>query len=264
MEHPLTLVTFNLRTAEAQDGEFSWARRRDMVVECLRDLDADLIGLQEVHDDSQARDVRSAFPEYEWIGVRRGGNGAAPLEMNVALVRRGAFEVLEQQFFWLSRTPEVPGSISWGSAYVCTAIFLRLRSCRNGAEAAWFNTHLDYLPQARLEGAKLLRRRIEALPPDCNVLVTGDFNAGKRSCVYRTLLGEGASCHRLRDAYRAVHTDGRGEGTFHAFGMLPRPQAIDWVLVSKDLPVEDAGVACVSVGGVYPSDHYPVWAKVRL
>lgn len=264
MDHPFTLVTFNLRTAEAQDGEFSWQHRRALVIDCLQGLNADLLGLQEVHDDTQSQDVRQAFPEYEWIGVRRGGKGAAPLEMNVALVRRGAFEVLDRQFFWLSRTPDVPGSISWGSAYVRTAIFLRLRSCRTGAEIAWFNTHLDYLPMARLEGAKLLRRRIEALPPTCKVLVTGDFNAGKRSCVYRTLLGDGASCHRLQDAFRAVHTDGSGEGTFHAFGTLFRPQAIDWVLVSHDLPVEDAGIACYSAGGVYPSDHYPVWAKVRL
>lgn len=264
MEHPFTLMTFNLRTAEAQDGEYSWCRRRNVVVDCLRALDADLIGLQEVHDDVQARDVREAFPDYEWIGVRRGGNGAAPLEMNVALVRRGAFEVLDRQFFWLSRTPEIPGSRSWGSAYVRTAIFLHLRSCLSGAEVAWFNTHLDYLPQARLEGAKLVRRRIDALPPALRVLVTGDFNAGKRSCVYRTLLGEGASVHRLQDAYRAIHADGRNEGTFHAFGTLPRLQAIDWVLVSREMPVEDAGVACCNREGVYPSDHYPVWAKVRL
>jgi endonuclease/exonuclease/phosphatase family metal-dependent hydrolase len=256
------MMSFNLRTAEAGDGENAWALRRRLAFERIRAFDPDLLGLQECHDAGQAADIRAELADYELIGVRRGGSGMAPLEMTAAMVRRASFEVLERRIFWLSRTPEVPGSSSWGSAYVRTAVLLRLRERNGGRELAWINTHFDYIPFAVIESARLVRREIEALPAGLPVVLNGDFNAGKRTLAYRTLLGKRTS-RPLADAYRLARPDGRSEGTFHAFGKLPFPQAIDWILVSGEWRVLEAGIDRTGGPGNWPSDHHPLWAVLE-
>jgi endonuclease/exonuclease/phosphatase family metal-dependent hydrolase len=258
----IRVMSFNLRTAEAGDGENAWALRRDLAFERIRAFDPDLLGLQECHDAEQAADVRAELADYELIGVRRGGSGPAPLEMTAAMVRRSAFEVLERRIFWLSRTPETPGSSSWGSAYVRTAVLMRLRERNGGREMAWFNTHFDYTPFAVIESARVLRREIEALPAGLPVVLNGDFNAGKRSLAYRTLLSKRTS-RPLVDAYRLARPNGRSEGTFHAFGKLPFPQAIDWILVSGEWCVLEAGIDRTGSPGGWPSDHHPLWAVIE-
>ncbi len=258
----IRVMTFNLRTAEAADGENAWPLRRELAFERIRAFDPHLLGLQECHDAQQAADIRAELAGYEFIGVRR-GVPPAPLEMTPALVRKDAFEVLERRIFWLSRTPEVPGSTSWGSAYVRSAVQLRLRHRTSGLELAWINTHFDYTPIAVRESARLLRRQVEALPLELPVLVNGDFNAGKRSAAYRELLGAG-SPRPLADAFRLAHPGERKEGTFHAFGKLPFAQAIDWLLVSPHWRVLEAGIDRTGGPDRWPSDHYPVWAVVDL
>ena len=52
----------------------------------------------------------------------------------------------------------------------------------------------------------------------------------------------------------------KGEGSFHAFGKLPLPQAIDWILISAHWTVKAAGLDRSSRPPLYPSDHMPIWA----
>lgn len=111
--------------------------------------------------------------------------------------------------------------------------------------------------------AHLLREVIEELPVNIPLVVTGDFNAGKRSQVYRTLIGRNTP-RRLWDVLRLAQPDGQGEGTFHAFGKLPRPQAIDWILISEGLRVREAGIDRTARHGRFPSDHFPVWAVLEI
>lgn len=259
----IRVMTFNLRTAEAMDGENAWSTRRDLALERIFSFKPDLLGLEEVHDAEQSVDVRAALPGYAWYGARRGGNGPAPLEMTPALVRSEAFEVLESRVFWLSPTPDVPGSTGWGAAYARTAVQLHLRGRTDGQELSWIHTHLDYLPLAVRGMAHLLREVIEELPVNIPLVVTGDFNAGKRSQVYRMLTGRNTP-RRLWDVLRLAQPDGQGEGTFHAFGKLPRPQAIDWILVSEGLRVREAGIDRTARHGRFPSDHFPVWAVLEI
>jgi endonuclease/exonuclease/phosphatase family metal-dependent hydrolase len=258
-------MTFNLRTAGADDGINRWEQRREFAVERIRAFLPDLVGLQEVHGAKQAPDLRAALPEYQFLGIERGGPGDAGHEIAAVLVRSDAFELLSERHFWLSKTPQVPASRSWGSAYVRTAAFIHLRRRTSRFELLLANTHLDYIPCACREGARCLRRELDALPPDLPIIVTGDFNAAKnRSAAYRNLLGA-ASARPLVDALRALPggPPPGGEGTFHAFGMLPAPQPIDWVLVSPQFSVATAGIDRTARPPLYPSDHYPLWVILK-
>jgi endonuclease/exonuclease/phosphatase family metal-dependent hydrolase len=66
------------------------------------------------------------------------------------------------------------------------------------------------------------------------------------------------------DTFRAVHPHEQSAGTFTAFefGKLDG-EKIDYVLVQPGTEL-DAQIARYSRGSRYPSDHFPVVARVRL
>lgn len=259
----IRVMSFNIRTGSADDGENAWPRRREMAVERVRAFNPHLMGLQECHDTFQAGYLKQALDDYQFIGVPRGGLGQAGLEMSAVFYQPAAFEVLGVRHFWLSQTPDVPGSWSWDADFPRTVAQVHLRQLETGRELVFLNTHFDYIPHAARELARLLRVEMEALPEGLPLLVTGDFNARKGLAAYRTLLG-GRGERRLVDVYRQVHAPGSQEGTFHDFGRLDPPQAIDWILASPQFEVLDAGVDPFHQGNTYPSDHFPLWAELEL
>ena len=112
--------------------------------------------------------------------------------MMAIFYRKARFEKLDGGHFWLSETPDRAGSKSWDSSLPRMVTWVKLRD-RTNPEArpiAFFNTHFDHRgPKARVESARLLRKKIEELGEGCRVVLTGDFNSGDGSEPYRTLFG---------------------------------------------------------------------------
>ena len=250
----LKIMTFNIRYGQADDGDNSWPRRRDLVIARIRAHDPDLIGLQECRDDEQAAFVRAALPEYEFYGLARGGRGPTALEMAPILWRRAAFTATEQGCFWLSETPDIPGSVGWDALFPRTATWVELTHQPAGRPLAFLNTHFDPMPQAIVDSARLLRGWAERTAARLPLVVCGDFNAGKTSAAYE-MLADGTT---LADAWRMANPAGGDETTYHAFGQPQAAAAIDWVLVSPSLAVRAAAIDRARPDGRFPSDHDPV------
>jgi endonuclease/exonuclease/phosphatase family metal-dependent hydrolase len=174
------------------------------------------------------------------------------------LFRRSPFRLLDTGCFWLSETPEIPGSMSWGSNYPRTVSWARL-SCRlTGSVLTYVNTHFDYEPTAIEGDARVLRQWLDRIRQDTDtaLIVTGDFNADKDSNAYRLLTGDGT----LIDALRRIQPHGEDEATFHAYGLQEEMAAIDWILVSDHFRVLEARIDRSRQGNLFPSDHYPITA----
>ena len=263
----LTILTFNIRYGSAPDGPLRWSLRKRLVLDRIRDADPDLIGLQECEDNHQARYLRRGLDDYGFTGVR---SDPYDVEMAPVFYRRSAFRHVRSGHFWLSVSPSRPGSRSWGAAFPRTVTWVQLE--RRGTSKSFYfvNTHFDYAPGVAARSATMLRRWLAGTVADQPVIVTGDFNTAKRSAAYRRLMLRAASGSarrdrvRLVDAYRAVHADGAGEGTYHAFGDLRRPDAIDWILSSHHFAVVDAYVDRTHSAGRFPSDHFPLVATLRF
>lgn len=247
------VMTFNVRLPTAADGPDRWERRRALMVRFIRELQPDVIGTQELYA-LQGDYLVARMPEYAWFGRSRRGDDD---ERMGVFHRRDRLRVVAAGDFWLSDTPEVPGSISWGHPeprMVTWALFERIA---DGRRFHLFNTHSPYREQdedARLRGAATILRRMHALPHDLPVVLTGDFNAGPDSGTHARL---GAF---LQDAWIAApHREGP-EGTFHAFTGRPR-QRIDWILF-RGLRAEAARTVTRHADGRYPSDHFPVVADL--
>ena len=257
------VLSFNIRYGTAADGVNAWPHRRHLVFEVIRSGAYDFVGLQEALR-FQLDEIAAAVPGYAEIGVGR-TDGRSQGEHSSILFRTDRWTVDQAGTFWLSDTPSVPGSKSWGNHIPRVVTWARFIEKRSGRALFVFNTHFDHqsLP-SRIRSAELLTRRIQQRHPADPVIVTGDFNAVETEQTIRRLLQQRAGI-RLRDTYRMLHPEpGAEEATFHAFRGVRSGRRIDYVFASEEFDVQRAAIVRTSEAGRYPSDHYPVEAILRL
>jgi len=258
----LRVMSFNIRYGTADDGDNAWEHRREFLVETIRAFHPDLLGTQETL--AFQRDfLAERMTEYTAFGAGR-DDGKEAGEMAALFYRSDRFEKLEGDHFWLSETPDVPGSRSWDAALTRIVTWVKLRDREDGTPVMYFNTHFDHVGvEARRHSAELLRQRIDELPPDTAVIVTGDFNAGEPSPPHAALFGtvDGAR-PRLVDTFRSIHAAPlANEGTFSGFHaeQVAGPR-IDWIGCSQQWRVKSAEIDRTSRDGRTPSDHFAVTA----
>ncbi len=256
---PLNVMTFNIRYGTAQDGENRWNARRDLLFDVIREQDPDVLGLQEALD-FQVDEIVAALPAYAALGVGR-DDGRRAGEYAAILFRKDRLRVAESGTFWFSDTPAIPGSRSWGNSI--TRICTWARFVDRDGRAFWhFNVHLDHQSQpSRERSALLLRQRIDARSaPAEPVIVTGDFNVGETNPALESLRAAG-----MLDTYRVVHPDERRVGTYTGFKQgNDAGDKIDYVIVQPGTTVLRADIIRTARDGRYPSDHFPVVARLAL
>ena len=262
---PLTVMTFNIRYGTANDGENHWSRRREMLFDVVREQAADLLGVQEALA-FQIDEIVAAVPGYAVVGVGR-DDGRAAGEFSAILFKTARLRVAESGTFWFSDTPSVPGSKSWGNSITRISSWARFID-RDGRAFWHFNLHLDHQSQpSRERSTQLLAKRVgERSGPAEPVLVTGDFNVGENNPAIHELVGRpGGPRGAFLDTFRVLHRDEREVGTFTGFttGNVAGAK-IDYVLVQPGTEVLAAAIVRTSRDGRYPSDHFPVMARVRL
>ncbi len=268
----IRVMSFNIRYGTAPDGENAWPHRREMVFDIIRDHQPDVIGMQEVLK-GQLDQLLRALPEYRSLGVGR-RDGISIGEFAPILYRADRFEVLAQGGFWLSDTPTVPGSTSWGNTIPRICTWAHLRDRRTGRSFYFYDTHLDHRsPPSQQRSAEMIAQRIDQHPNKTGpVILVGDFNSAEDTSTIRYLKGEIDRAYEttedpppsphLRDTFRVVYPDAIAVGTFNGFRGDRSRAKIDYVLVSDGIEVLRAAIIHASKDGRYPSDHFPVTATI--
>lgn len=251
----LRVMSFNIRLPLASDDANAWDKRRDVAVAMLRRAAPDLIGTQELWKE-QGDYIVGKLPHYAWFGIDRRG-GHADEHMGI-FYRRDRLKLIDMGNFWLSGTPTVPGSITWGHPYPRMVTWAKFET-RGGRAFYHFNTHLPYRAEdnaARVKGATMLIERIQAMAGALPVVLTGDFNTDPGTEPY-AMLRVG-----LADAWVVAKQRSGPAETFHAFtGKADR--RIDWIF-SRQFQTLRARTITEHRGGVQTSDHFPVMADLRF
>jgi endonuclease/exonuclease/phosphatase family metal-dependent hydrolase len=257
-------MSFNIRYGTARDGDNHWDKRKSFLADTIKAFNPDLLGTQETL--AFQRDwLLQQLDGYETFAAGR-EDGKEKGEMAALFYRKARFDRLDGGHFWLSPTPEQPGSKGWDAALprIVTWVKLRDRTAPDAKPLLFLNTHFDHLGvKARTESARLIRDRLPTFGRDCTLVVTGDFNAGEDSDPYRALFGEvNGQPSPLTDTYRALHPQRGGEeGTFNGFvPTSTRGPRIDWIACSTDWTVKAAAIDHTQKEGRVPSDHFPVTA----
>ncbi|MTV41832.1 endonuclease/exonuclease/phosphatase family protein [Duganella radicis] len=254
----LNVATYNLRLDTSKDGKNAWPARRDAVRALVRYHGFDVWGTQEGLAN-QLADL-DALNEYARVGAGR-DDGRQAGEHAAIFYRRDRFALEDHGDFWLSATPDQP-SIGW-DARCCKRIatWVRLREQPSGRKFVVLNAHFDHEGVvARRESARLLVARGRVLAGELPLIVMGDFNSTPDSEAVAIV---GAA---LRDARAISQTPAYGPlATFNGFDVgTPAHERIDYIFLSPQWQVLRHAVLTDSVDARYPSDHFPVVARVRL
>lgn len=253
----IKIMTYNVRYASDR-GANSWPDRRPVMKECVAAADADIIGTQEGLWE-QLKDFAEDQPQYEWLGLGREGGSRG--EFMAVFYKPDLFEVMAFDHFWLSDTPEVIGSSTWGNTVKRMVTWVRFKEKDGGQEFYFVNTHFDHqVQESREKSAELVRERITEFGTDLPIILVGDFNAkAGDNRAYSILTEDGF----LKDTWLTAK-ERRGEvvATFNSFReKRPGDHRIDWIL-GRGIETLWTEIITCQAEGQFPSDHFPVIAEI--
>jgi len=238
---PLRIMTYNVHRCVGADGRAEPRRIAKVIAACQPDM----VALQEL-DVGRLRTG----------GIDQAYAIAHPLGMSVHF--HPALQVEEELYgdailtalpMRLVKAGPLPGSVGFeprGALWVAVET--------NGTEIQIINTHLGLPAYERMAQAKTLVGQNWLGHPDCRdpVIVLGDFNARRRSVVYRMFTA------RLRDAQLVLHK--RARRTFPARMPMLR---IDHIFCSRSVDVLGVEVPRSPLVRT-ASDHLPLVMDFRI
>lgn len=277
-EGEFTIATFNVR-CPGDKAELRWYFRMPRVAQVVRDHGFDVFGVQEAVPCEMAI-LADELPEFNVVGcgrdADRGGEGM------YIFYRMDRFACLTNETFWLSETPDVPGSKYTGAGCPRTCTWALFKDRKTGKTFRYFNTHLDHIStKARWNGMHVLLERgvRPAKTRGETIFLTGDLNAtidnaddpAKLVELQGSKLVERAKENpialvstELRDTYWMSTTPHVGtHKTFHGYTDTPRWR-IDYIFATPDVKVRSHMTLNDKPDGKFASDHYPVAAVVLL
>lgn len=260
----IKVMTFNIRTRTIIDGPNHWNHRKKLVTDIIASNRADVIGLQEAKN-SQFEYIETTLPQYGTYAVGR-SNGVRGGESCPILYRKDRFTAIEADTFWFSDTPSVAGSKDWGNMPPRICTWMHLVDKQSGTGFYVYNVHLDHRSQnSREKSVRLLATKIAGRRTRDPFIILGDFNMERNNSamVYLNRVGSQNPLVRSNDAWQWIHPN-QSIGTRHGFGGSISGPQIDHIRISPKLQALDVRIDARQRNGRYPSDHFPVIAKLLL
>lgn len=257
----LTVAAINIRIDSKKDSLNRWGGRKQRLFDFVSQQHLDVVGLQEVYPRAM-RDIHKGLPGYAIVRRENKEKRAdAPI-----LYRKLAYKKIAQGTFWLSEFPDSAGSVGWDGRHPRFVNWAVLRSRRTGKVFCVANTHLDNAGrQAREEGMKLLKERLDSLATQYPIILMGDMNSSEAdSAVYLPALHNNFELH---DTYHAAKQREGVDYSFHGFGKRAtgKRKRVDFIFVSDSIDVNTFNIPQeTEQQGVYLSDHCPVVSNLTI
>lgn len=196
---------------------------------------------------------------YAMVGTGREGGDIA--ESNSILYRKDKFELSDSGTFWLSETPDVPGSKSWDSKYTRICTWVVLKNKETGKQYAHVNTHLDYSSVlCQRNQAELVINKVKELSLQYPTVLTGDFYTYMGGENYKYITGQ------LTDARYASTGTFDNKSTYRGWDGSNKDTAVkstDFIFVDTgSTRVLNFAVIDNITDNVYPSDHCALYADM--
>jgi endonuclease/exonuclease/phosphatase family metal-dependent hydrolase len=259
----LGVMTFNIRYDNPSDNEYSWNNRKEMVFAVFQKYNPEIICVQEALK-GQVDQIREYLAKYKYYGVGR-DDGKDSGEFSAIFYDSVRFTRKDGSTFWLSETPDIPGSRSWNAACTRIVTWVMLYDKKENRCLLVFNTHFDHISeQARVESARLLLTKIKQIAGKETVILTGDFNSTDTSSAYNILTGTD-SVYPMNDTHKLAGKNSYGPPySFIGFPFNPnKNEIIDFIFISvnADLKVIKSSIIDFHRKDKYPSDHLPVMTQ---
>lgn len=262
--HQLKVMTWNIRLDTPDDGKNQWIYRRDALKGEIQKQSPDILGVQEAMDN-QMKDLRKRLKGYRSIGVAR-DDGKKAGEYSAIFYKRKELKPIRCGTFWLSKTPDIPGSRGWDAACNRVVTWAEFKLKRGGSHFVMMNTHFDHMGDtARVESANLIIKKAASVAGKLPVIVTGDFNVTEKSRAYRILTFSENEVV-LSDTRKRANAEIIGpDFSFTGWNPEETPTVlIDFIFATWDIKVISNKIPAFDNTRTYLSDHLPVTAILQL
>ncbi len=264
------IMSCNIRVALDDDEAkgFGWSKRKDVCIKIIKSHNPDIICLQEVLK-GQYLDIKKALNNYMSFGFEGPDMDAYPegyngIAKNVIFFSKDKYEYVSSGCYWLSETPLIAGSKSWGTARARHCNWVRLRDKSTNKEFRVLDLHLDHIAQsAKEQQIKLVMEESAQYDAKFPQLLVGDYNADMENEVIKTIKSSGWT-----DTFAAVNGEIEPGGTTHGFqGIKAKPGKngrIDFIFSRGPIITKASKIVKDEIGGLYPSDHYFIYADIII
>ncbi len=263
-QQPLNVMSFNIRLNIASDSLNAWPYRKDKVASQILFHEVQLLGVQEALH-LQMTDLSERLPAFKYAGVGR-DDGKTRGEYSAIFYDSVRLQLLETKTFWLSETPEVPGSKSWDAAITRVVTWCKFRDKLTRKIFYAFNTHFDHIGVvARKESARLLKQRVHEIAGNTPVIIMGDFNSKPADEPIRVLV-DSNDPSRFTDAQSISAQPHYGPlGSFNGFRSKEVDDfPIDFIFIKGKWKVLQHATISQTWGGRFASDHFALFARLKL
>jgi endonuclease/exonuclease/phosphatase family metal-dependent hydrolase len=247
------IISSNIRFDNPKDKKHQWKFRKKILSKRIENFEPDLVATQEgrkpqINELNKLLTNLSLTDQHrDWITERM---------YPCIFINKKRIKLIESGDFWLSKTPYVPGSKSFKSAFprLCTwikGIFIEVNR-----PFIFMNCHLDHIKSStRKEQLKVLIEELKKINNSSYpIILAGDFNDSPYSDSRKmidTLLPQ------LYDPWINFHLP--EETSHHNFdGKNSNGSRIDWVLLDESLSALNIFMDKERETGIYPSDHFPI------
>jgi endonuclease/exonuclease/phosphatase family metal-dependent hydrolase len=260
----LNVMSFNIRLNTKSDSLNAWPYRKDKVASQILFHKTQILGVQEALHD-QMVDLQQLLPGYNYTGVAR-DDGKTKGEYSAIFYDTIVLKLLSSSTFWLSLTPDVPGSKSWDAAITRIVTWARFRERRSGKIFFVFNTHFDHMgKEARKQSAVLLKEKIKEIAGSTAAIITGDFNSKPFDEPILELTDKN-DVESFTDSKEICKTPHYGPtGTFNGFKTKESDgYPIDYIFLKGKWKVLRHATLSQTWEGRFSSDHFPVFAVISF
>lgn len=260
----VNVMTFNIRYNTKNDSLNAWPYRKEMAASQVKFHNVHILGVQEALHD-QMMDLGQSLNKFKYTGVGR-DDGKMKGEYSAIFYDTTRMKLTQSSTFWLSLTPEVPGSKGWDANITRIVTWAKFRDLVTKKTFFVFNTHFDHIGQeARRESAKLLKQKVKDIAGSTPVIITGDFNAHPSDEPIKILMDENDKDKFIDTKATSVTPHYGPHGTFNGFGSKERDsEPIDFIFIKGKWNVKQHATLSQTWGGRFSSDHFPVFAKLSF
>jgi endonuclease/exonuclease/phosphatase family metal-dependent hydrolase len=251
----IQIATYNILSRQTWKSQWlgnypPWEQRMTSIAAWVKKKNLDILGTQEGLIE-MINQLKVELPDYQVLGKPRSQDEKVG-ELSAIFINKNRFDVLSSGDFWLSKTPDVPGSQSWDSKYPRICTWAELKNKKDNSRLFVFNAHYDHLGSySRVQSTKIILDQVKKIAGSEKVIVMGDFNVEVDSsalALYKEFLLEAKDSSKSRPT-------GRPRSFFYG--------TIDHVFISpKMITCSYEIMEPKSPDHKHLSDHLPVVVKI--